>query len=319
MFDESKVFSLIDNFEAYGNAETTSTILKFSKLKNNVQNFKKDKTVYVLVGPSGSGKSTFIANMYNQNIFNNSQESFVPFVNRHYSNTSMSLNDEILFKTKLLKNGYSFMMESANFDKSYSDFIKIMKLKFDYNICLLYLTKRSPKENIEMVKKRKTEGGHGSIDVELNEVELEKMYKVDSKNLVEVLPYCDSCFVINNVANTNNSKTDKPIVLLHKGIDGTIEFNTEMHNISFLYYRILKSTKLILQSREQTKMRFFVKDGSKRLKVMLPSINAQAKSKLILKVNNMLDEIKDFSLENAKREYSETESKLDTFELEKTK
>lgn len=64
MINEKQLLNLIDSFEAYGSAETTGIILEYAKLKNNADNFKKDKTVYVLVGPSGSGKSTFIANMY---------------------------------------------------------------------------------------------------------------------------------------------------------------------------------------------------------------------------------------------------------------
>ena len=86
MIKEDQILSLIDNFQPYDNAQTNQIIVEYAKLKNNSDNFKKDKTVYVLVGPSGSGKSTFIANMYRANIFGNAENSFVPFVNRHYAN-----------------------------------------------------------------------------------------------------------------------------------------------------------------------------------------------------------------------------------------
>lgn len=310
MINEKQLLNLIDDFEAYGSAETTGIILEYAKLKNNAENFKKDKTVYVLVGPSGSGKSTFIANMYKKNVFGNTQSSFVPFVNRHYANTSMSLNQEIVFKTNLLENGSSFMIESANFDENYSSFIKLMKLKYDYKICLLYLTKWHPKENISMVQKRKIQGGHGSKNIELNETELERMYKVDSRNLVEVMPYCDCCFVINNTTKTLATKNEKPILLLHKGLNGEIVYNTEIKNINFLYYRILKSKKLLVPKPKQLEMRFYVNPEDESKTVMLPTSNKKQETPLVVKVDKILDGIKDFSLEDAKRQYTEKEQGL---------
>lgn len=222
----------------------------------------------------------------------------------------MSLTQEIAFKTNLLENGSSFMIESANFDENYSSFIKLMKLKYDYKICLLYLTKWHPKENISMVQKRKGQGGHGSKKIELNETELERMYKVDSKNLVEVMPYCDCCFVINNTTKTHLTKNEKPILLLHKGLNGEITYNTEIKNVNFLYYRILKSRKPLVPKPKQLEMRFYTNPNDQSINVMLPALKVKQESPLIVKVDKILDGIKDFSLEDAKRKYTEEEHGL---------
>lgn len=240
MIDEEKILSLIENFQPYTSAETTSIILNYAKLKNNIDRFRDDKTVYVLVGPSGSGKSTLIANMYENNVFGNSENDFVPFINRHFTDKSMSLAQEIAFKNELLSKGKSFMIESAKFDENYSDFIKLMKIKYGYKICLIYLTKWHPQENISMVQKRKREGGHGSKQVELSEKVISEMYVVDSKNLMEIMPYCDSCFVINNETQTKNKQT-KPIILLQKKLNGEIVYDKEFRSANFLYRKILKS------------------------------------------------------------------------------
>lgn len=240
MIDEEKILSLIENFQPYTSAETTSIILNYAKLKNNIDRFRDDKTVYVLVGPSGSGKSTLIANMYENNVFGNSENDFVPFINRHFTDKSMSLAQEIAFKNELLSKGKSFMIESAKFDENYSDFIKLMKIKYGYKICLIYLTKWHPQENISMVRKRKREGGHGSEQVELSEKVISEMYVVDSKNLMEIMPYCDSCFVINNETQTKNKQT-KPIILLQKKLNGEIVYDKEFRSANFLYRKILKS------------------------------------------------------------------------------
>lgn len=241
MINENKILNLIENFEPYGTAETIAILMEYAKLKNSIQNYRTDKTIYVLVGPSGSGKSTFIANMYKQNIFGNSEHNFVPFVNRHYARQNMTLEEEIAFKTNLLDQGKSFMIESAQFDDKYSDFVKVIKKIYDYDVCLIYLTKNNPQENISMVKKRKTEGGHGTEQVELNEDVITKMYVTDSKNLVEILPYCDSCFIINNQTKTMGDQKTKPIVLLQKKLNGEIVYNKEFKYADFLYRKILKS------------------------------------------------------------------------------
>ncbi len=241
MINENKILNLIENFEPYGSAETITILMEYAKLKNSIQNYRTDKTLYVLVGPSGSGKSTFIANMYKQNIFGNSEHNFVPFVNRHYASQNMTLEEEIAFKTNLLDQGKSFMIESAQFDDKYSDFVKVIKKIYDYDVCLVYLTKNNPQENISMVKKRKTEGGHGTEQVELNEDVITKMYETDSKNLVEILPYCDSCFIINNQTKTMGDQKTKPVVLLQKKLNGEIVYNKEFKYADFLYRKILKS------------------------------------------------------------------------------
>ena len=306
MIKEDQILSLIDNFQPYDNAQTNQIIVEYAKLKNNSDNFKKDKTVYVLVGPSGSGKSTFIANMYRANIFGNAENSFVPFVNRHYANTPMTLKEEIEFKTKLLEEGTSFMIESANFDENYSHFIKMMKLRYDYSICLLYLTKWHPRENISMVLKRKFQGGHGSKDVELNEEELERMYKVDSQNLVAILPYCDSCFVLNNTTRHHSTQTEKPIVLLHKRLDGTIVYDKGYRNVNFLYNRILKSKRPVSQSPEQLRMTFTpAEDGS--LIVGLPKSRVYRQSPIMEKVDRIIDAIQSVSIAEEQKKYKEAE------------
>lgn len=241
MINENKILNLIENFEPYGSAETITILMEYAKLKNSIQNYRTDKTLYVLVGPSGSGKSTFIANMYKQNIFGNSEHNFVPFVNRHYASQNMTLEEEIAFKTNLLDQGKSFMIESAQFDEKYCDFIKVIKTIYDYDVCLIYMTKNHPQENISMVKKRKTEGGHGTEQVELNEDVITKMYKIDSQNLIEILPYCDSCFIINNQTKTMGDQKTKPVVLLQKKLNGEIVYNKEFKYADFLYRKILKS------------------------------------------------------------------------------
>lgn len=241
MINENKILNLIENFEPYGSAETITILMEYAKLKSSIQNYRTDKTLYVLVGPSGSGKSTFIANMYKQNIFGNSEHNFVPFVNRHYASQNMTLEEEIAFKTNLLDQGKSFMIESAQFDEKYCDFIKVIKSIYDYDVCLIYMTKNHPQENISMVKKRKTEGGHGTEQVELNEDVITKMYKIDSQNLIEILPYCDSCFIINNQTMEKGDKITKPVVLLQKQLNGKIVYNRDYKYADFLYRQILKS------------------------------------------------------------------------------
>lgn len=307
MINENEILNLIYNFKPYDNAKTNSIVLEYAKLKNNSQNFKKDKTVYVLVGPSGSGKSTFIANMYSANIFGNAENSFVPFVNRHYANTPMTLTEEIAFKTKLLEEGVSFMIESANFDENYSHFIKMMKLKYDYDICLLYLTKWSPKENLSMVLKRKKQGGHATKNVELNEKELERMYKVDSKNLVNILPYCDSCFVLNNTTKVDQSDLEKPIILLHKSMDGSIVYDKDFRNLNFLYNKILKSKKPVVQSPEQLRMSITSVDDGKTLIVGLPKTQIYRETPIMEKIDKIIDSIKSVSILEEQQKFKEKE------------
>lgn len=244
MINENLIYNLIDNFVPFTNAETTQTILQYAKISNNTNIYVQDKTVYILVGPSGSGKSTFIANMYKLNIFGNSTDYFVPFINRHYSNISMSLGEEIAFKVKLLKKGCSFLIESANFDVNYTKFIKEMKTIYGYCICLIYLTKHNPKENLEMVLKRKAEGGHGTESVELNEEALNNMYSTDRQSLIEILPYCNSCFVIKT--SSINSCDSRPIILMQKKLNGDIVYNKEYRYAIFLYEHILKDSNINL-------------------------------------------------------------------------
>lgn len=304
MINENEILNLINNFEAYDNSETTAIILEYAKLKNNINNFRDDKTVYVLVGPSGSGKSTLIANMYKHNIFGNTEHDFVPFVNRHYSNQSMSLRQEINFKSKLLGEGKSFMIESAQFDEDYSDFIKVMKLKYDYKICLLYLTKWHPKENISMVQKRKTEGGHGTAHVELNEDVIKQMYRTDSKNLVEIMPFCDSCFVINNKTKIVGQDYIKPVVLLQKKLDGEIIYDSNFKYANFLYRRILKS-----EVNGMSFNGFCVRVANTKYFELLKRKGRCAKVFRELPLNRQielaLDRIKAVSIEDARTQYTE--------------
>lgn len=316
MIKELEISNLIDNFQAYTNAETTQILLHYARLNHNLHNFQEDKTVYVLVGPSGSGKSTFIANMYSKNIFGNSATSFVPFINRHYANMSLSLNEEISFKTNMLKHGKSFMIESANFDANYADFIKSMKTKYGYNICLLYLTKNNPKENIEMVLKRRREGGHGSASIELNETVLNYMYYIDSYNLVKVMPYCDSCFIIKNPTK-NKIDDSKPIVLLQKKLSGEIVYNKDNENAKFLYDRILKSSaKMMIKNAYKIKKldSVYLSRLSKTKKLTLKAYPYERRiDKIISGIQNLSHEVNKNIGNNAsieKLEYSDNEDNV---------
>lgn len=242
MIDEKGILNLIDNFQVYDNRTVTQLVMQYTRLKGDVDKFSDDKTIYALVGPSGSGKSTFIANMYTNGLLGNPNEgTFVPFINRFFADEPITLTEETAYKRKLLREGKSFMLESAQFDEKYAEFIKEMKIKYGYKVCLIYLTKWHPKENISMVQKRKCQGGHGRKSIELNEQTIEKMYEQDSKNLVEVMPYCDSCFVVNNqTVELGQEQTIKPVLLLHKKLNGTFDYDKAEKNACFLYSRILK-------------------------------------------------------------------------------
>lgn len=243
---ESQLLHLIKTgFIPFTHAENVDIILQYVKGKNSTDQSQiaDGRDIIVVVGPSGSGKTTFIANMYNAGLLVDQNGKFIPFVNRFFNNQKMTLQEEIDYKAGLLEAGKSFMLESAQFDDNYFEFIKLAKLKYGYNIQFIYLTKANPQENISMVQKRKTQGGHGRATVELNEDVLEEMYRVDSQNLVRILPYCDSCFVIKN-ETMGDSSNQKPVVLLQKKLTGEFEFDTRYHYARFLHDNILgiKST-----------------------------------------------------------------------------
>ncbi|MBQ2864799.1 MAG: hypothetical protein IJE91_05015 [Clostridia bacterium] len=247
--NEDAIKKLISSdFVAYTHAQNCEAVMSYVRAKNSamaggMQNIDDGRTIYVIVGPSGSGKTTVIANLYNAGLLGSPDGKFVPYVNRFQLPVTdgpiPTLEEEIAFKAELLERGKSFVVESAQFDENYREFIKIAKLKYGYNICMLYLTKTKPEENIEMVEKRKKQGGHGRANVELDPQVLAEMYKTDSENLVEILPYCDSCFVIKNT--TIENENDKPVILMQKKLDGTIEYDPRYKYAKFLCESILQT------------------------------------------------------------------------------
>lgn len=236
------------HFVPFTHAENCEAIMGYVRAKNEavkggMKNLDDSKTIYVIVGPSGSGKTTIIANLYSAGLLGSPKGKFVPYVNRFHCPVTdgkpPTLEEEIAYKASLLEKGKSFVVESAQFDENYREFIKIAKLKYNYNICMLYLTKWNPQENIKMVEKRKKQGGHGRVNVELDPSILAEMYRTDSENLVEIMPYCDSCFVINNI--TVQTEHDKPVILLQKKLDGTFEYNLTYEYAKFLSEKILRA------------------------------------------------------------------------------
>lgn len=218
---EEKIQYTIDNFEVYSSEKTFKILLEYIKLRNGIDEYKDGKQVFIVVGPSGSGKSTFIANCYQNNVFGNQDGNFVPFINRHYFNQNrpenqrIYLQDEIRIKKRLLEKGKCFLMEVAQFDDVYFQFLKDIKEVYGYKVCMIYLTKRHPSENIRCVEKRVSEGYHGMKTRELNFRHVAEMYVTDGLNLAKSIPFCDSVFVINNKTQ-NLSEVQRPVVLMRK-------------------------------------------------------------------------------------------------------
>ena len=250
--NEKAIKKLISqDFVPYTHAENCEAVFEYVRAKNSAMHggmsgIDDGKTIYVVVGPSGSGKTTVIANLYKAGLLGSPDGTFVPYVNRFQVSAAdgpiPTLEEEIAFKAELLEAGKSFLVESAQFDENYREFIKIAKIKYGYNICMLYLTKNRPEENIAMVEKRKRQGGHGRAHVELDPQVLAEMYKTDSENLVEILPYCDSCFVIKNTTVENDK--DKPVILMQKKLDGTIEYDPRYKHAKFLCETVLRAGRV---------------------------------------------------------------------------
>ncbi len=274
--NENAIQKLISqDFVAFTHAENCAAVMHYVRAKNSamsdgMKHIDDGKTIYVVVGPSGSGKTTVIANLYKAGLLGSPDGKFVPYVNRFQLSPTdgpiPSLEEEIAFKADLLEKGKSFLVESAQFDENYREFIKIAKLKYGYDICLLYLTKTKPEENIAMVEKRKRQGGHGRANVELDPQVLAEMYKTDSENLVEILPYCKSCFVIKNT--TVENAQDKPVILMQKKLDGTIEYDPRYKHAKFLCETVLRAGPVSIRR-------------AKHPKTFRSSVKAPAKARII--------------------------------------
>ena len=258
MVDEKKVLSAIRNFRVFPHGETSRYLLQYAKLNSDFSNYKSEKVVYIFAGPSGSGKRTFMANLYVNGAFGKVNGTFIPFVNRHYSKLNDStvkldtVQDEINYKRELLDAGKSFVMESAQFDESYFNFIKEIKNKYHYKINMVYVTKKNYRENELCGEIRKHQGGH-PLDSR-DKSDLEKMYIMDGINLRRAISICDSVFVIDNrnqIAPSVEQST--PVILMQKNHkSGLVEINPERDSQKDYFCIIRPKVKRALQVKKST-------------------------------------------------------------------
>lgn len=317
---EDKLLNLIQNgFIPFTHAQNVEIIFNYVKGKNSTDDSQMadGRDLIVVVGPSGSGKTTIIANLYEAGLLTDAEGKFIPFVNRFYNNEKMTLQEEIAYKAALLEKGKSFMLEAAQFDANYREFIKIAKLKYGYNICMLYLTKSNPQENISMVEKRRREGGHGRKNVELDASVLQEMYEVDSQNLVEILPYCDMCYVVKNQTMSADS-AEKPVVLLQKKLSGEIVYDTRYEHAEFLHDQILgiktpkpaprltRPTGRFIISPRQQAPKVIIK-GSVPRQTLLPQVQIKGRNqqlRVLTGIKRRISEISSISIEGELDRYT---------------
>lgn len=262
MIDIVGIKNSITNFRVFSSEETTRLLFEYTKLKNNTQNFRDDRVIYAVVGPSGSGKSTFIANMYANGVLGRVPGDIVPFINRHYYNRTVGsdqrvyLQQEIHIKQQLCQQGKSFLIEAADFNDGYLDFLREIQVKHDYKICMIYLTKRFPNDNISCVRQRVREGDHGKKTRELNLGFVEQQYEIDGKNLDKAMNFCDSVFVIHNQTQKQiPGIVQKPRLLAQKVDGGQIMISSCPYS-QRQYYEITGKLK-----RPQKRIGYLLKPG----------------------------------------------------------